>query len=150
MSNDESSQLTKVRIETRSKEDHNQLDKEILWAMPLGNQLYRLENVSFYSFDLNLHDIVRCRESDDDMPVVTELVQASGCKTLRVIFGDETSEENCVDIIWELRYQGINYEKFYFKCYGFVVEPNQDYEAVHNYLQMKEEEGYLWLYETEE
>ena len=84
------------------------------------------------------------------MPVVTELLQASGCKTLRVMFCEETTEENCVDIIWELRRKGIDYEKFFFKCYGFVVEPNQDYEAVRNYLQIKEEEGYLWIYESDE
>jgi hypothetical protein len=150
MSNNESSRLTKVRIETPSKEDRYQLNKETVWAIPLGKQLYRLDNVPFYPFDLSLHDIVRCRESDDDMPVVTELIQASGCKTLRVMFCEETSEENCVDIIWELRRQGIDNEKFYFKCYGFVVEPNQDYEAVRNYLQIKEEEGYLWIYESDE
>lgn len=150
MLNHQTSQQVKIRIETRSREDPSILNKEVLWAEPLGDKLYRLDNVPFYAFSLNVHDIVCCEQSEDDIPVFSELVKPSGYKTLRVIFCDETSEEDCIDIIHELHQQGIHDEKFYFKCYGFVVEPSQNYEAVCNYVRIKEEEGYLWLYETEE
>ncbi|HEY9747499.1 MAG TPA: DUF4265 domain-containing protein [Allocoleopsis sp.] len=149
MNNNQSVQLVKIRIETPDQEDINTLNKEVLWAEPLGEQLYRLDNVPFYAFSLNVHDVVRCEQLEGDIPVFAELIKPSGYGTLRVIFCDETSEEDCIDIIHALHQQGIYDEKFYFKCYGFVVEPNQDYEAVCKYLRVKEDEGYLWLYENE-
>lgn len=123
---------------------------EGLWAYPLGNQLYQLQNIPVYAEHLNVEDIVRCEEPPDARPVIQEVVEWSGNRTLRVIFQDEAPDETCVDIIWELAQHGIQYEKPVFKRYMFNVTPHQDYNWVRDFLQTKEEEGLLWLFEQTE
>lgn len=120
---------------------------ESLWALPLGNQLYELRNIPFHAEYLNVEDIVRCSEPPDTKPVIRELVKRSGNRTLRVIFRDETPDDTCVDIMWELRQRGIVGEKVAHKRFMFNVPPTSEYGWASDLLHAKEQEGLLWLYE---
>ena len=80
-------------------------------------------------------------------PVIRELVKSSGNRTLRVIFIDETPEDVCVDIMWELNKNKVVSEKTADRRFMFNVPPTSDYTWAQSFLKSKEEEGLLWLYE---
>ena len=83
-------------------------DREILWAYSLGSGLYELQNIPFYSFDLNVEDVVRCDELFFQMPVIKDIVSQSGNRTLRVIFSDQATDDFCVDTILTLKEKNIS------------------------------------------
>jgi hypothetical protein len=80
-------------------------------------------------------------------PIIRELVKSSGNRTLRVIFTDETPEDVCVDIMWELNKNKVVSEKTADRRFMFNVLPTSDYTWAQSFLKSKEEEGLLWLYE---
>ncbi|MBD1864417.1 MULTISPECIES: DUF4265 domain-containing protein [Trichocoleus] len=132
-----------VKIVYILPEDDESAAGEGLWAYALGDQLYELQNIPVCARHLNVEDIVRCEELPGERPLIKELVRRSGNQTLRVIFSDEAPEDDCVDIIIELRQRGIQYEKPAFKCYMFNIPPDSDYEWARDFLRAKEEEGLL-------
>lgn len=124
---------------------------ESLWAYSLGEQLYELQNIPIYTENLNIGDVVRCHESAEELPVIDKLAQKSGNRTLRVIFREEASAEDAVDlVIMPLAEKGIDYEKAVQRHYMFNVPVNADYNWAINLLRQKDKEGLLWLYEQNE
>lgn len=124
---------------------------ESLWAYSLGDQLYELQNIPVYAEHLNIGDVVQCRESNDTLPVIQKLIRKSGNRTLRVIFREEITAEEAVDlVIIPLTEKGISYEKAVQRHYMFHVPANSDYEWAVNLLRQKDLEGLLWLYEQNE
>lgn len=121
-------------------------DFEVIWAKRLGNKLYKIENIPF-SNQLNLHDVVRCQYFPDDFPLIIEIVSRSGNRTLHVEFMEETTAEDAVDVIMELKAKKVFYERAGRRIYNFNVEPNVNFESVQVFLKSKEAEGLLWLYE---
>ena len=113
----------------------------------LGDNLYQVENVPEDIEDINLHDVVKCKQEPNELPVIIQIVRRSGNRTLRVEFREETSAQNAVDIIMELRKKRVFYEKGSFRRYMFNIEPKMVYEAIRDFLKSKEEEGLLWVYE---
>ena len=121
-------------------------DFEVIWAKRLGNKLYKIENIPF-SNQLNLHDVVRCQYFPDDFPLIIEIVSRSGNRTLHVEFMEETTAEDAVDVIMELKAKKVFYESAGRRIYSFNVESNVNFESVQVFLKSKEAEGLLWLYE---
>ena len=122
-----------------------------IWAYSLGKQLYELQNIPIYTENLNIGDVVRCHESTENLPIIDKLVQKGGNRTLRVIFREETSAEDAVDlVIMPLAEKGIDYEKAAQRHYMFNVPVNADYGWAVNLLRQKDNEGLLWLYEQNE
>lgn len=135
----------KIRV-PEEIEDPESDDSERIWAKRLGNKLYRIENVPFTG-QLNLHDIVRCEDFSDDFSRVTEIVTRSGNRTLWVEFKEETTTENAVDVIMELKARKVFYEKAGHRIYMFNVGPDTNFENIQDFLKSKEEQGLLSLYE---
>ncbi|HET9914718.1 MAG TPA: DUF4265 domain-containing protein [Anaerolineales bacterium] len=133
-------------MEDQANEQENDDPVEVVWSKYLGKSLYRLENIP-YTEGFNLHDVVRCQERPNELPVVVEIVQHSSNRTLRVAFQEEVSDEAVGHILSELREKQVYYEKAIARLYMFNLEPSIDYEAVRDYLKSKQEEGLLWLYE---
>ena len=60
---------------------------EVMWAKPLGGRRYRLVNIPFYAYNLNLGDIVYASVSAGDyLPVYRFTEVGSGNQTMRVFF----------------------------------------------------------------
>jgi len=57
---------------------------ESLWAKPLGDGLFELDNTPWYARGYALGDVVRCDEVPGELPLATELVKPSGNLTVRV------------------------------------------------------------------
>lgn len=64
------------------------LGKERMHATHIGGDLYRLENIPFFTEAYALHDVVRAvAESEDTYPIVQELATPSGNVTMCLNFG---------------------------------------------------------------
>ena len=93
----------KICYEFQADDEGNTFPDEIVWAYPLGDNLYKVENVPENIEELNLHDVVKCKEGPNQLPNIVEVVRRSGNRTLRVEFREETSAENAIAIIRDLR-----------------------------------------------
>ncbi|MEQ9103046.1 MAG: DUF4265 domain-containing protein [Imperialibacter sp.] len=117
---------------------------ESMWAEPLGNDLYRIENVLFYAYGLNYQDIVRATADSEDLkPEVRELVTDAGHRTFRVIFErtlDKAEQETILDSLNGL---GITYERATQSYVALDMEPSGDYQATMDQLAKYEEQGLL-------
>jgi hypothetical protein len=61
---------------------------ETLWAKPLGDSLYKLDNAPWYARGCALGDVVRCSEEAGELPRFVEVVRPSGNRTVRVFVPD--------------------------------------------------------------
>ena len=83
----------------------------------------------------------------DRKPEITELIRASGHRTLRVIFMDQRTEEEQVVHLKQLNHMHASFEGGTPGCFAIDVEPEGDYGAVCDQLSAWETSGIL-EYET--
>jgi hypothetical protein len=78
--------MVKVRF-LLPREDDNwpPAESEGLWAEPLGEDLYRIDNTPWFVRNLSADDIVRALAGSDGLLWAVEKVQWSGRQTVRVI-----------------------------------------------------------------
>jgi hypothetical protein len=114
---------------------------DTFWARPLGNMLYEVQNIVMYAPGLHPEDIVRCFESDDDLPAVVEVVRRSQVRTLVVIFSEQATVDQIVDVLWEIAQLGAPFEKASDRVVGLGVPAGSDFNAVVNVLER--EKGHI-------
>lgn len=138
-------ELTKVHV---NLPNHWAVGGEAMWARPLGDDTYELQNVPFYAYDLNFLDVVEARPSSPELkPSVLRVVRRSGHRTLRVIFPEATPGSKRIPLLDSLRDVGASLEGATNKVFAINVEPGGDYEAVRHRLDAWSKEGLL-DYET--
>ena len=121
---------------------------ESFWAKPLAQDLYELQNVPFFAYDLHLGDVVRATASDPDRLLkIREVVSRGGHKTLRVFFDSSISDSDRLAMLEDLRQWGGTAEQAWGRMFSVDVEPSGDYGAVCDRLWAWEKEGKL-AYET--
>jgi hypothetical protein len=87
--------------------------EETLWAVSLGDQLYRLDNTPWFARDLALGDIIRASDGSGGIRRFAELVKPSGNWTVRVFVPDAPSREEIKKEIFDfLSAEGCKYESF--------------------------------------
>jgi hypothetical protein len=126
--------------------NHWAIGGESLWAKPLGENQYRIENIPFYAYGLNYFDVVfAMSKSEDTIPEIQTLVSRSGHKTIRLFFPDGTSDDERDRILDEigLSYEGIN--SFHF---ALDIEPNRDFQKIFDHLSTLEERKVIKGFET--
>lgn len=57
---------------------------ETLWATPLGDSQYQVDNAPWYARGVAAGDVILCREEPGDLPTFHEVVHPSGNLTARV------------------------------------------------------------------
>ena len=138
-------ELTKVIVDLPN---HWATGGESLWAKNLGAELYEIRNVPFYAYGLNFGDVVRAIEpAPDQKPVVSELVRASGHRTLRVSFCDSFEESDRLELLRTLNKLNAHFETADSKYFAIDVEPEGNYQAVWDRFAGWEAQGLL-EYET--
>lgn len=101
--------LEKIHIDLPN---HWAIGGEAFWATPLGNDLYKIENVPFYAYGLNFHDIVRATsESENTKPEIKELIEQSGHRTFRVFFKKSVDRDKQIEILDSMKELTISYER---------------------------------------
>lgn len=59
-------------------------DVETLWAFDLGNNLYALDNTSWFQYGVSFKDVIEALPQADGLPLFTRVVKKSGYRTIRV------------------------------------------------------------------
>lgn len=121
---------------------------ESVWAEPLGEDRYRLENVLFYAYGLNYHDVVLAKSpTPDRKPEVISVVEASGHETLRVLFKGDPPEHEQTPYLDEIRSFGVDIERSSSIHLALDIPPSSDLSAVRDRLDEWTERGIV-EYET--
>lgn len=135
--------LEKIHI---SLPNHWAIDGESMWATPLGNDLFLIENVPFYAYGLNFHDIVRATpDSDDQIPEIRELVQSSGSghRTFRVFFKKHISRQRQEEVLDSMKELTVSYERANEIYFSLDMLPTGGYQAVFDELENLTEKNIL-------
>lgn len=134
-----------IRIDLPGRDDD--VDQESFWAEPLGDDRYRLCSIPFYAYDLHYGDIVQAGAGGDNLPTVSHVVEPSGHKTLRVLFGDELEADDVQRLLDGLTSRGTQATQIEGYFYALNVPPAADYQAICTLLWNQENAGWL-RYET--
>jgi hypothetical protein len=133
--------LVKLHIDLPN---HWAIGGESLWATALGNDLFRIENVPFWAYGLNFHDIVQATSDSDELkPEIRKVVTPSGRRTYRVMFEKEVVREKQVELLASLEVFGAKYERSDSRYVAIDIEPSGDHLAVYDQLDKYESDGYL-------
>jgi hypothetical protein len=138
-------ELTKVLVELPN---HWATSGKSMWARPLGNDLYELENSPFHAYDLNYRDVVHAVADDPrHNPIVRRVERRSGRRTLRVVFLKHVSEPHRTLLLKGLDRFGVTWEGADARLFSLDIPSESQYQPVCDQLWAWEEEGLL-EYET--
>lgn len=79
--------MVKIRFED------SEGDSETLWATPISQNLYRLDNSPFFAYGVSWEDLVEARRDDTGMLHFVRRVESSGNRTLRFYFASFRSDD---------------------------------------------------------
>lgn len=125
--------LEKIHIDLPN---HWAIAGESMWAEPLGNNLYKIENVPFYAYGLNFHDIVRASSDNPDLiPEIRELIETSGHRTFRLFFKEAIVRERQQQVLEEFRELHVTYERANSIYVALDMAPEGNYQAIFDKLE---------------
>ena len=129
---------TKVTLVYKDLEDN--IAEETLWAVPLENGLYQIDNIPFYAPNVSNKDIISI-EDDEGVLYFDDLIEASGHSTVQIIFFDDSKSKG---LLKELEMIGFNWEGMKEQPYYTVDIPfGVSYNPVKALLDKKAEAGIL-------
>lgn len=119
-----------------------------MWARPLGDGLFELENSPFYAYDVNYKDVVYAVATHPDhKPLVRRVERRGGHRTLRARFRDEVPKPHRTLLLKGLDRHGVTWEGADHLLFSLDIAPEGNYQAVCDQLWQWEQEGLL-EYET--
>ncbi len=68
------------------------VSSESMWAVPLGQSRFRLDNIPFFICGVSCFDVVSARMDTNGLLKYERLLQAGGHSTLRVLFYETSSD----------------------------------------------------------
>jgi hypothetical protein len=133
--------LTKVLVDLAT-------GSESMWARPLGDGLFELDNSPFYAYDLNYKDVVYAvAMHPDQKPLVRRVERRGGHRTLRARFGDSVPKPHRALLLKGSDRHGVTWEGADHRLFSLDIPPEGNYQAVCDQLWRWEQEGLL-EYET--
>lgn len=125
-----------TKVEFRITDDAGETDVETLWATPLGNDLYRLENSPWFAYGVSFRDVVRARpDYEGGFPVFETVVEKSGNRTLRLLLDppaeDGNESQRLLDRLVEL---GASYEGANRRYMALNIEAHEDLARICRFL----------------
>jgi hypothetical protein len=107
---------------------------ERVWAKPLGDDLYEIQNTPWHTCETNWGNVVRAiPEGENQGPKLLEVVRRSGHRTLHLYFLNSTDIEKDT-VLKGLKEWKASYENNNSKLYAIDVEPDGDFDAVCHYF----------------
>ncbi len=133
--------------------DHHwaDVDAEVLWALPVGGDRFRLQNVPFYAYGLNFDDVVVAKPHPDaEFPVVERVAATGGHATFRVMPVEEVALERLLAALEQLESMGVGVERANATLMALDVPPSIDADDVFDQLEAFEADGILAFETCEE
>ncbi|MBD8873128.1 DUF4265 domain-containing protein [Rhodanobacter sp. DHB23] len=109
---------------------------ETLWATPVGNDQYKLDNSPFYAYGVSWEDTVFAPfDTQEGMATFQSVVARSGNRTIRIIFDPPISSGNASDLVLQnLVALGCSYEGANRSYISLNIPSSVDLRRVHSYL----------------
>jgi hypothetical protein len=117
---------------------------ETLWATPVGENQYRLDNSPFYAYGVSWEDVVEASLDEDNSLEFTRRVIKSGNRTVRAILDFSGDPVRTQDFLKELTDIQCSYEGKNSTLISINVPPAVDLEKVTDFLT--EQAGIKWEY----
>ena len=116
---------------------------ESVWAIPIDNYQYKIDNILFYAPEYSFGDIVSVEDRNGEL-FVNGLIAESGHSTVRIIFNNENDVKDTRTHLKEL---GCDSEISEVSILISVdIPPNVSFSKVKNYLEEGEHLS-KWSYE---
>jgi len=117
-----------------------EIGEETIWAEPVDEGYYKVDNIPFFATNLAYNDIISV-EDENGVLYFNNLIKASGHSTLQIVFF-EKSKEN--DVLKRLEEMGCEWEGMQGGGYYAVdVPPDKDYNAIIKMLDVKHQNSVL-------
>jgi uncharacterized protein DUF4265 len=115
---------------------------ETLWAFPLGDDLYELDNTPWYAYRVSWHDIIEARPQEaDGFPEFVKVVRKSGYRTVRLILDPPADKDsNSQAILDRLIQLGCSYEGANPAYIAIDIPPATDLDQVCQFLTTTEQQ----------
>ena len=128
-----------IRIEPT---DWHSYKTESIWANPLPEGLFQVQNVPFYAFGVSHEDVVRV-ELDDNILSFREVVRRGGHSTYRIFLLDGTTELQWKSYWQPLAEIGCTYEQGTVRLFAIDVPPDTNIYKAYALLDRGEKAG-VW------
>jgi hypothetical protein len=137
----------KIRI-TLPLSDWHDYSAETLWATPIGDNEYVLDNSPLFANELSYKDtIYAVTENDNDFPEFKCVTKRGGHSTYRIILESTTTLEKYSDYIKPLNDIGCTFEGFKERQYALDIPPETDINKAFELLQIGEKDK-VWFFES--
>ena len=125
-----------AKVLFRVPNDDGTEEVETLWAVPLGEDKYRLDNLPFYAYGVSLHDtVVAPHDPDQGFPTFKCVDAKSGNRTVRIIFETGVAPGNpSQQLLDELVAMGCDYEGANKRYISVNIPPLVSFDQVKNHL----------------
>ncbi|PIV32164.1 MAG: hypothetical protein COS34_14630 [Lysobacterales bacterium CG02_land_8_20_14_3_00_62_12] len=130
------SDIPAVKVLFRVPDDDGGAIVETLWANPLGEDRYELDNSPFYAYGVSWRDTIFAPMSQEEgWPTFECVVEKSGHRTVRVIFDPPVAPRNVSDqVLQGLVQLGCSYEGANPGYMSVNIPPGVELEQICSYL----------------
>ena len=120
---------------------------ERVWALPVGDNLYRVANVPWFVYGVAEKDLVRAEKGEKEKwPHVVEIVEWAGNYVIRLIPLGETTEQEILDAFRDIDVEGEAMGGDPMHMVALNVPSDADLTAVKAVLNLGKGEG-RWEFE---
>jgi hypothetical protein len=109
---------------------------ETLWTVPLGDNLYCLNNSPWLIYGLSWQDVIEAEAKDKDgLPIFRQVIKKSGNRTLRLLLDPAANQSpKSQEILNKLIEMGCSYEGANQKFFAINVPPSIDLRQICDFL----------------
>jgi hypothetical protein len=131
-----------AKVLFRVSDDDGDTYVETLWAVPLGDDRYRLGNSPFYAYGVSWEDIVYAPfDALEEFPTFQRVLEKSGNRTVRVVFEAPPEPGNEADqILKGVEALGCSWEGASPRYFSINIPPDVELSAICGYLTERDAE----------
>jgi Domain of unknown function (DUF4265) len=127
--------MSHVKVAFEIQNDDGSTEVETLWAEPLGEQVYRLDNSPFHVYSVSWRDEVLAPPSADGLATFQSMVAKSGNRTVRVRLDPPYEEGNkSAKEMQDLVAIGCSFEGSRNRLMSVNIPPELNLNAVRDHL----------------
>ena len=121
---------------------------ETLWAKPLGQNRYGLDNSPFYAYSVSWQDIIEAVANTQDGALeFVKVLKKSGNRTVRLILHRVAIEsDEGAQLLAPLLKMGCSYEALYDKLVSVSIPPFANFDEVVEYVKSLSGQDVDWEY----
>ncbi|MGC3997230.1 MAG: DUF4265 domain-containing protein [Anaeromyxobacter sp.] len=137
--------LVRIRVPLDRGTDEGGPAEDWLWGEPLGSGRYRIESSAFFAYGISRDDIVGATEEGGATPLLDEVLEKGGHRTLRVALDDgiDLRAAPMQKLLERLIEMGCTHEVLRPKIVAIDLPPEVDVQAIAALLQSLAEGGHL-------